>query len=240
MRAFLQRLFGRKTASPTRENGSSDVREDRSWIFPPSTLVDPAPWDRYWQGQLTHGMAGLVDIFCDDGSLVDAMRANGLRTVLCVGNGLSMEPHALAWAGFDVTALDLSPFAVEVVKGTAPPAELLARLAGGRSAGVNGQVEFVVGDLCDAACCPGPYDVVIDRKTLQLYPDEERPAAMKAVADRLSSRGVFFSHCHDGRWKPPASPRHATESWFVAQGWELWDGETPLTGRAAWLLTSTG
>jgi len=227
MRAFLQRLFGRS-------------REDLSWMLPPRTLVDPAPWDRYWHDQLTHGMAGFVHMFCDDGDLVDVMRANGLRTVLCVGNGISLEPRALAWAGFEVTALDLSPLALETAKGAAPPDEFLAGLVGRRSPALNGHVEFVVGDLCNVACCPGPYDVVIDRKTLQLYTDEERPTAMKAVANRLASPGIFFSHCHDGGWKPPAEPRHATQSWFVEEGWMFGGDDTPLAGRVAWLLTTTG
>jgi len=233
MRAFLQKLFGRRTAAPV-------GGEDFSWMFPPNTMVDPAPWDRYWHDQIIHGIAGFADIFCDDGSLVDAMRANGLKTVLCVGNGVSQEPHALAWAGLDVTALDLSPFATEMAKKAAPPEESLSCLVGGRSASLNGQVNFVMGDLCDVACCPGPYDVVIDRRTLQLYPDKKRPTAINAVANRLASRGIFLSHCHDGCWRPPAPARHATRSWFVAQGWEFWKGETPLRGRVAWLLTTTG
>ncbi len=245
MRALFQRLFGRRTVASGRQmrgphSEPETGREDFSWFFPPRTLVDPAPWDRYWHDQLTHGVAGFVHMFCDDGSLVDVMRVNGLKTVLCVGNGISQEPRALAWAGFDVTALDLSPFATEVASESAPPDEFLARLVGERSAGLNGHVEFVVGDLCDAACCPGPYDVVIERTTLQLYPDEGRPTAMKAVTSRLASPGIFFSQCHDGGWKPPAPPKHATQSWFVAEGWDFWRGDTPLTGRVAWLFNTTG
>ncbi len=230
MRELLRRLFGRGVESP----------DDLSWMFPPCTVVDFAAWDRYWHDQLSHGVAGFVHLFCDDGELVDVMRANGLKTVLCVGNGISHEPRALAWAGFDVTALDLSPFATDVARGAAPPDELLARLVGGRSGGLNGNLEFVVGDLCGAECCPGPYDVVIDRKTLQLYPDVDRPIAMQAVANRLASPGIFFSQSHDGSWKPPAPRKHAAESWFVSNGWEFWRGDTPLTRRVAWLLTTTG
>jgi hypothetical protein len=48
------------------------------------------------------------------------------------------------------------------------------------------------------------YDVVIDRKTPQLYPHKERPTAINAVANRLASRGIFLSHCHDGFWRPLA------------------------------------
>lgn len=78
------------------------------WLFPPKTMVDPAAWDEWWRNQVKYGVAGLVDMFVRDDQLVKAMRENGLNTVLCVGNGLSQEPRALAWAGFDVTVLDLS------------------------------------------------------------------------------------------------------------------------------------
>jgi hypothetical protein len=202
--------------------------------------VDPAAWDRYWQDQLSHGVAGFVHLFVDNGELVDAMRANGLRTVLCVGNGISQEPRALAWAGFDVTTLDISPLAAKVASEARPPDDALASLIGGRSGGLNGLLEFVVGDLCDPACCPGPYDVVIDRKTLQLWPEPDRPGAVQVIVNRLASHGIFFSQSHDGGWKPPAPPKHALEPWFVAEGWEFWRGKAPLTGRVAWLFTTTG
>lgn len=243
----LRRLFQRRSGpdlgtQPRRHGGGESVEsaDGLSWMFPPTTLVEPAAWDRYWRDQLSHGLAGLVHMFCDDGHLVDAMRANGLKTVLCVGNGISQEPRALAWAGFDVTALDLSPFATEVARRAAPSEEFLARLVGGRSGGLNGHLEFVVGDLCEAACCPGPYDLVIDRRTLQLYPDADRPIAMQAVANRLGSRGIFVSHCHDGCWKPRAPRRHALEPWFRAEGWQFYRGDTPLKTRVAWLSVTTG
>ncbi len=116
-----------------------------------------------------------VHLFSDDGELVDTTRSSALYTVLCVGNGISQEPRALAWAGFDVTALDLSPYATKVASEVVPPPEFLAQLVGGRSGGLNGNLKFVVGNLCDLACCPGPYDVIIELLTLQLYSEEYRP-----------------------------------------------------------------
>jgi len=181
-----------------------------------------------------------VHLFCDDGNLVDTMRANELHTILCVGNGISQEPRALAWAGFDVTALDLSPYAMQVASELNPPSDLLAQLVGGRSGGLNGNLNFVVGNLCDAECCPGPYDVVIERLTLQLYSDEYKPRALQAVANRLASPGIFFSQSHCGWWKPPAPRVHANEWWFRAEGWPIWPTESPLTTRVAWLFTTTG
>jgi SAM-dependent methyltransferase len=250
MLEFFRKILGKMPAPqdpaavPDHVAGLPDVEGDDefSWMFPPSTMVDPAAWDKYWRDQMEHDVAGFSDLFCDDGEIIDVMRANGLKKVLCLGNGTSQEPRALAWAGFDVTALDLSPFATQVASGAAPPEELLEQLIGGRSPGLQGELEFVVGDLRDVTCCPGPFDVVIDRRTLQLYPDVDRSSAMHAVANRLASPGIFFSQSHDGGWRPPAPRRHACESWFRDAGWQFWGGNnnTPLTGQVAWLFTTTG
>lgn len=249
MREFLKKLFSR---TPPQQlglemgRGSPSPRvpkDDYSWLEPPTSLVDPDPWDRYWYEHLAHGYAHMTHLFCDDGELVDTMRANGLKTVLCVGNGVSQEPRALAWAGFDVTALDLSPYATRVASEANAPADLLAQLVGGRSGGLNGNLQFVTGNLCDPECCPGPYDVVIERLTLQLFSDEYKPRTMQKVANRLASPGIFFSQSHQGFWKPPERPIHWNEAWFRAEGWPVWRGnesDGPLTTRVAWLLTSTG
>jgi SAM-dependent methyltransferase len=248
MRELLKKLFSRR---PPQELGlevgphSATERvpddDDYSWLIPPISLVDPEPWDRFWYEHLSHGVGGFVDLCCDDGALVDAMRTNGLKTVLCVGNGISQEPRALAWAGFDVTVLDLSPYAMQVASEITPPDELLAQLVDGRSSGPDGNVKFVVGNLCDAECCPGPYDVIIERLTLQLFSDEYKPRALQAVANRLASPGIFFfSQSHNDAWRPPAPRVHANASWFRAEGWPIWRGEGPVTTRVAWLLTTTG
>jgi hypothetical protein len=238
MRELLRRLFGRQQSKIVRE--LLEDTDEFEWLLPPKSVADPTAWDEYWQNQLSHGVADFVHLFVDDGELVDAMRCSGFKTVLCVGNGISQEPRALAWAGFDVTSLDLSPLAMKAASEAAPPEDFLERLVGGRSGGLNGRLDFVVGNLANPACCPGPYDVVIDRKTLQLWPDADRPMAIQAVANRLASRGIFFSQSHDGGWKPPSSPLHALEPWFVTQGWDFWRPGTPVTEPVAWLFTTTG
>ena len=246
MREFLKNLFSRRPPQQLGlevgpQRASTRVRDnDRSWLIPPTSLADPVPWDRYWYEHLSRGYGGFVHLFCDDGEIVDTMRANGLKTVLCIGNGLSQEPRALAWAGFDVTALDLSPYATEVASKATPPAELLAQLVGGRSGGPNGKVKFVAGNLCDTECCPGPYDVIIERLTLQLFSDEYKPRALEAVANRLASPGIFFSQSHHGGWRPPAPRVHWNEWWFRESGWPIWPIDGPLTTRVAWLFTTTG
>ena len=97
------------------KNGPDDLR----WMFPPGTVSDPAAWDQYWTDQIDTGRR-IRNMFVNDGQLVDAMVANGIRTVLCVGNGISHEARALSEAGFAVTALDLSPVAVRVAAASVP------------------------------------------------------------------------------------------------------------------------
>jgi hypothetical protein len=64
--------------------------------------------------------------------------------------------------------------------------------------------------------CPGPFDLVLERRTLQLFAGfNQLDAAMTAVANRLDDRGILFSHCHDGGWRPPAEPRHVTRAWLM-------------------------
>jgi hypothetical protein len=214
--------------------------DDLQWMFPPSTVTDPEPWDKFWTDQIQHGVAGFVHMFIDDGQLVDAMIANGIHDVLCVGNGISLEARALSEAGFAVTALDLSPLAARVASDSVPGPDLIQRLLGGRPAKPGGSLTFVTGDLRDTSLCAGPFGAVIERRTLQLFPDEELPAAMQAVANRLAAKGLFFSHVHDGGWRPPAAPRNRTRDWFDENGWPHWRGETPLAARVAWTFTSTG
>ena len=215
-------------------------KDDFSWFHPPRTVSDPDAWDKYWYDQLSHNSAGFVHIFCNAGEITDTMRASGLKTILCVGNGISHEPRALARVGFDVTVLDLSPFAMRVAEGCDPPEEFLAELTGGRPRVEQGGLNFVTGDLLNTALCPGPYDFILERKTVQLFPEHERPQAMKAVADRLAPRGIFFNHTHDGGWRPDQPRWNAGEIWFKAQGWPLWDGVAPLTTRTAWLYSTSG
>ena len=204
------------------------MRERMKRLLPPEDLHDAAAWDTYWSYQIQDGWgAALCDFFCEDEQMIATLRKNGLRTVLCVGSGLSLEPRRLTAAGFDVTALDLSPFALGLVErycALHPPSPRL-----------------VVGDLTDPAVCPGPYDVIIERRTLQLFADSDPAPAMHAVANRLARRGIFFSHSHDGHTRPPATPQHWTRPWFEENGWDIWWGAPgTLRERAAWLLLSTG
>jgi hypothetical protein len=104
----------------------------------------------------------------------------------------------------------------------------------------GGTVKFVVGDILDRSVCPGPFDAIIERRTLQLFPEEERGLALDALASRLQAGGLLLSHCHDGGWKPPNKPVHKVEQGFRDRGWSVSWKPPDHAGRVAWLVMSTG
>ncbi|MHC4766194.1 MAG: class I SAM-dependent methyltransferase [Planctomycetota bacterium] len=164
-----------------------------------------------------------------------------MRRVLCAGNGLSQEPKALAQAGFDVVALDLSPLAVELAREVEFRTEVFANYCEPEMRRPGGHVDFVVGDILDPAVCPGPFDVVIERRTAQIFAPDVG-AILQALADRVGRDGILFSHCHAGASKRPAKPRHCSRPWFQQHRWTTWSGDPghKPAGRVAWLFTSTG
>ena len=206
-------------------------------------MHDFEAWDRYWNDQIDHDFGPpIFDLFCDDRLLVDVIHKNGMKTVLCVGSGISQEPRALAQAGLRVTALDFSPVALQLAQEFKFDSKALEFFIEEQQRQPEGRVDFIVGDLRDTKICPGPFDVIIERRTLQLFPEGERNVALAALTDRLTSEGIFLSHCHDNRWKPPGKPFHATEAWFRTNGWTIWRGESKPkpNGRIAWIFVSTG
>jgi hypothetical protein len=106
----------------------------------------------------------------------------------------------------------------------------------------GGSVQFIVGDFLDPEVCPGPYDIIVERRTIQDYPEAEQKEAIACLINRLAKRGIFFSHCHNAIWQPPDKPYHATKALIEAHGIKLWKGAQPmeLEGQVALLLTSTG
>lgn len=217
--------------------------DDLSWLDPPRDIHSLDDWNKYWYDQVRHGLGpGLFDMFCREEALIAAMRRRGFASVLCAGNGISQEPRALAAAGFTVSALDSSRAAMEIAKTCTLPPEQLRRFYPLELCAPGGSVSFVVGDLRDESVCPGPYDVVIERCTLQLFPPTERGPAIDALAQRLRENGIFVSHCHYGGWRPDQPRNHLFQNLFAEKGWPIETGyqELQVEGRVAWLSLSTG
>ncbi len=225
---FLERLFLRRGSEPPRPQTHDVAADDLAWLVPPNDTHDPAPWDVYWHAQVARGFLDIqiFDALSRSDEVIAAMRENGLRSVLFVGNGLAIEPRRYIEAGFDVTIMDLSPFAIEMVR---------------RAIAENQQrAECVTGDLLDPTVCPGPFDVVIERRTLQLFDDGARERALEAVTSRVATPGLFVTHAHLGGWRPGMPRTHPAEKWLRKSGWPSWVPGTVLHGRAAWTYVSTG
>jgi hypothetical protein len=194
------------------------------WLLPPRDVHDVAGWDRYWTEQVQHGLGPpLFDMFVygHEDAIVEAMRQRGLRTVLCAGNGMSLEPRALASAGAEVVALDVSRVGLEIAESFPAPDEALASYFRTPRTRPGGSISVVVGDLADATVCPGPFDVVIERRTLQLFEEEERLRLLEGLLGRLRINGLFVSQQHNGAWRPGDPSVHWARPWLEQRGFDL-------------------
>jgi hypothetical protein len=211
------------TATAKRDGQSSKFDwsdDDLSWLQPPPDGSNAAAWDRYWQAQAAHGniTSGFNDMMASDPTLPALMRRRGVRTVLCAGNGLSAEPHVLSRMGFEVTALDLSPWVTEAAMklGCGPEHPMHRSEATAAHAAPVGEPTYVMGDLLDATVCSGTFDCVIERRTAQLVPD--RDTAFDRLAARLAAKGLLVSHFHDGAWRPGKPLDHPAKRWASGHG----------------------
>ena len=155
---------------------------------------------------------------------------------------MSQEPKALAVVGFQVVALDFSSVALSISASWEPKFKDLEIYYDPKWRRKGGYLEYVEGDILNPTVCPGPFDVIIERRTSQLLPEEQKAVFMEALAKRLSPEGILFCHSHDASWSPPEKPRHFTRTWFEKNKWNFWNGSPGKKpkGQVAWLMTSTG
>lgn len=226
-----------------RPDTESDVtrEEAEAWLLAmesgelevPYDPHDAAEWDRYWRNQRRYGLmeVAFADMMSSDPTFIPALDERGARTILCVGNGLSSEAPALAVHGFIVTALDLSSVPADACRAL-DPATLIEKQAippihraPDRPPRRGGSLTYVTGDLKNADICPGPYDVVIERRTVQLFATEEQADAMDRLAARLAEHGLLMSHQHVGIPRP--------DQWHFAADWAA-DRGFVRAERAPW------
>ena len=246
-----------------RLNPPRDVRDPIAWDQYWSNQIDVGAIDQ-----------GFADMMSSDPALPGLLARRGAQTILCAGNGLSSEAVSLALHGFHVTALDLSAVAAQALgRALRHPEHKLHRIPGfgigddttltfacdgpidadlcpaiHRSADFGprggGSLALVTGDLMEPDVCPGPFDVVIERRTVQLFPQDERLSALDRLIGRLAERGTLVSHEHQGRWRP-GEPRthyataHLRASAFVLRA-EADGDQCNAAQRLASLMFSTG
>jgi hypothetical protein len=197
------------------------------------------------------------------------LAGRGAQTILCAGNGLSGEALALALHGFSVTALDISTVPGAFWKDLDPEHPIRRfpgfklRDDGSVSFDVagpldpafgppmhrspdypprgGGSLSYVAGDLIDPKICPGPYDVVIERRTLQLFPKIDQLLGLHRLVDRLATSGILVTHQHKGNWRPGEDRIHFAEAWLTDHGFVVTDAfQDSGAARLACVVFSTG
>jgi len=237
-----------------------DVHDDEAWDRYWLAHIDVGPMEQ-----------GFGDMMASDPGFLPSLERRTARTILCAGNGLSSECWALALHGFQVTVLDLSHIPRSAFRAMiADPDNSLYRLPGlvvrGEDAVAfdadaaigaedcppmhhtedfrprgGGSLTHVTGDLMREDLCPGPYDVVIERRTVQLFPSAEQPTALDRLAARLAPGGLFVSHQHSGGWQPEDPRTHFAADWAAARGFATDDRQAAgPEGRRAQLVFTSG
>jgi hypothetical protein len=202
-------------------------------------------WNDFWRCGVDDGAFG-SGATC---FLLPCLRARNARSVLCVGNGLALEAHALVYAGFTVDVLDISSTANRMLQETSPTSEELERILGGRHAKSGGCLTVHTGDFRAADLCPGPYDVVIARRMLQYFPTEDIPSALEALHARLAPNGLLVLESQNAR-----NTRKAYFEWLKQCGFAVYP-DLQVRGKnisapsgicavrtrpVAWVMSSTG
>ena len=98
----------------------------------------------------------------------------------------------------------------------------------------GGSVRFVIGDVLDRSVCPGPFDAIIERRMLQLFPEQEQGVALDALASRLTADGLLVSHRQNQLLAWQAIVRI-----FTDHGWTIFQ-KPDQGGRGVALISSTG
>ena len=129
--------------------------------------------------------------------------SKGGKRAVVVGCGLGDDAEAMAARGFEVTAFDVSPSAVEWAKTRFP----------------GSGVAYHVADLFGL---PGEwkraFDLVVEVYTLQSLPGDVRPAAIEAVAELVAPGGTLVVVCRARESEEPAAgpPWHLTREELCA------------------------
>jgi 2-polyprenyl-3-methyl-5-hydroxy-6-metoxy-1,4-benzoquinol methylase len=172
--------------------------ERQQGMLPPTTIHDRAGWEAFWRYRIAHRYIwGLLPHPELAPVLVDLLYERGMRTVLCVGNGICQEPRLLAMAGFRVIAVDLSETATQFAVAFDMGDDDSVLLGKGLRPHPGGSVQFLTGDLFALQILPYTFDAIITRRTLQHVSDTELDLAVTQLLARLTPTGILINHAHN-------------------------------------------
>lgn len=167
----------------------------------PADLGRPEEWDFYWQSKRLQPALDELQARCRLAWLA-LFRQRGYRSILLAGNGISQEPQYFAFAGLEAVAMDISAVATTwAAKGRWTEDDLCASFGIVESerrsflrelARWGGKATYEVGDLFLPDHCEGPFDVVLSRRTLQLFPPEKRLEGLRCLQQRMSPKGLLL------------------------------------------------
>jgi len=168
--------------------------------YPTSTKL----WDGWWSNKKFKKYYAL-DIM-NDFPVIDYIKdliKNGARTVLLVGNGVSQQPKMFSYAGFDVTAIDISSYAnsyaldyqfhPELYKiisvNTLSKKRKIKRLP----KRTGGSLEFITDDFMSPEIFDNKrFDVIMSFKTLQYFSGDLLEKAALDLVELLNPNGFLL------------------------------------------------
>lgn len=118
--------------------------------------------------------------------------------VLELGAGTASDSIWLAKKGFKVTAIDVSPTAINIARK--------------KAADANVRIEFITADVLKDKIPPGPFDFVFDRGCFHTFElPEERLCLAKIIWNHLKPEGYWFSliGSTDGPGREDGPPRRS-------------------------------
>lgn len=115
-----------------------------------------------------------------DHNLMDVVEAFSIAPcrVLELGCGTGANAVVLAKAGFDVTAIDLSPTAIDRARTRAEQEQV--------------KISFSVCDILSEPWPDGPFDFIFDRGCLHTLGDQKKDC-VKRIAEHLAENGLWLS-----------------------------------------------
>jgi SAM-dependent methyltransferase len=155
-------------------------------------------WDSYWKNIISkEGIKGTFSYFEIIDKIVPILEKLQLKKILCVGNGISLEPLALAYIGFDVDVLDISKEAIDFISNYRLSSDDAKKFFLEDQHCIGGKINYIVGDFRDKSLCPGKYDVVITRRTLQYFTRDNFFGNLNTLIEKLNEGGIFINHTHN-------------------------------------------
>ena len=105
----------------------------------------------------------------------------------------------------------------------------------------GGALSYLTGDLMNPDVCPGPFDAIIERRTVQLFPEDQRIPAFERLVGRLAENAVLVSHQHHGGRRPGEERDDDAGEWLRSRGFvTVYRSTSESAPRLAWLICSSG